>query len=157
MSHLLLGILSLALTAGCASGSGPQRVTPFHISDVVAHGDATRRASTRLVLRGLEADVARNSARARALYQRALQVDPTNPYAFLALARQAAEQGGAGGVSYLDQAQALLALEEAPEGAQLHASGLRGVLQGRSELLRDAGARAPESWADGRLDAEELR
>ena len=158
MSRRLLAIsLLLALTAGCASGSGPPRARPFHISDVIAHGDATRIASTRLVLRGLEADIGRNSARARALYQRALQVDPTNPYAFLALARQAAEQGDAGGVSYLDQAQALLALEEAPEGALLHARGLRGVLQGRSELLHDAGARAPQSWADGRLDAEELR
>jgi Tfp pilus assembly protein PilF len=157
VSRLVVSILSLALAAGCASWSGPPRAEPFRISDVAAQGDATRRASTRLVLRGLEADAGPDRGRARALYQRALQVDPTNPYAFLALARQAAERGDAAGVSYVDQAQTLLALEEAPEGAHLHARGLRGVLERRSELLREVGARAPESWADGRLDARELR
>ncbi len=158
----LVPILVLASATGCVTPLAP-RVPAFGISDVAAEGDATRRASTRLVLRGIDADAAGDAARARATYQRALQVDATNPYAFLALARFEVEAGDAErAASMLDQAQALLRVEQAPEGALLHVRGLRGVLEarrtgGRSAALSDVGAASPEVWADGRLDARELR
>lgn len=140
------------------------RVEPFRISDIVTEGDATRRASSRLLLRALEADVARDSHRARSLFQRALQVDSTNPYAFLTLARFEAQHGSVEqGLSYLGQADALLMLEEAPGGALIHAQGLRGSLlrragdAGSEPLLGAAAAALPDAWADGQLDASELR
>jgi len=148
---------------GCITPVAP-RVPPFTISEVVAEGDATRRASTRLVLRGIEADMSGDEPRARATYQRALQVDATNPYAFLALARFEVERGDAlRAASMVDQAETLLKLEEAPEGALVHVRGLRGMLGTRegdrqgASWLRDAEAAAPDVWADGRLDAYELR
>ena len=70
-----------------APGGTPQ------LSRVAGEGDPARRASMRLVLSGLDADEAGRSAEASSLYERALQVDPTNPYAWLALARQEVFEG----------------------------------------------------------------
>lgn len=159
---LAIALVLAAAAMGCVTPLAP-RVPAFGISDVASDGDATRRASTRLVLRGIGADAAGDEARARATYQRALQVDATNPYAFLALARFEVERGDAErAASMIDQAETLLRIEEAPEGAMVHIRGLRGVLQaratgGRSRALADAESAAPVVWGDGRLDAQELR
>lgn len=148
---------------GCAS-LGPPRVEPFRVSDAATLGDPTRRASTRLVLRGLDADVERDLPRAESLYLRALQVDPTNPYGFLALARHAAQRGQVEkGLSYADQALTLLRLEQAAPGAELHVRGLQGALgaqrgdRAAEALLAQASRGAPQVWDDGQLDASELR
>lgn len=127
-------------------------------------GDAPRRASTRLLLEGLDADVAGRPDAALAQYERALQVDPTNPYAYLAVARHelhAARPERA--LRFLDRAEALLPEPDAP-GARAHLLGMRGAAlreTGRAEeglaLLERARRLAPEAWSDARLDARELR
>lgn len=160
---LAAGLLSLA----CASTGGPgATVVPLRLTEVQQQGDPARRASSRLVIEGLEADVEGRAARARGLYDRALQVDPTNPYAYLALARHEADG--------LEPARALAPLEQARLGfaeeggiapeVEVHLIGLEGVVlyaTGRVDegvrALEEARLRAPEVWSDGRLDASELR
>ena len=101
-----------------------------------------------------------------ALYERALQVDANNPYAYLALARQSVDDGdGAAALEYLDQAELLLGAEgERSPRVEPHLAGLRGGALRESgnesrarPLLLDAAERAPGVWDDGRLDAAELR
>jgi tetratricopeptide (TPR) repeat protein len=129
---------------------------------VASGGDAARRASLRLVQAGLDADSAGNAAGASSLYERSLQVDPTNPYAWLALARQEVFEGDPDrGLAHLDKAEALLG---ADEGAAAHLAGIRGAALravGQPALaapfLREASDRAPTVWTDGKLDAAELR
>ena len=84
----------------------------------------------RLVLSGLDADEARRSAEASSLYERALQVDPTNPYAWLALARQEVFEGDPDrGLANLDKAETLLTSDDAAAAhlAGIRAAGLRAV------------------------------
>ena len=50
-------------------------------------GDARRQASMRLVVEGLDAEIAAAPERALSRYQRAIQIDPGNPFAYLTLAR----------------------------------------------------------------------
>jgi tetratricopeptide (TPR) repeat protein len=146
------------------------------VSDFADRGDAARRASTRLVIEGLDADTAaalytgKDSAmelrRAQGSYERAIQVDPTNPYAYLALARHHLDGGDATEAANLvDQSAALFEGEglRSPE-VEVQLIGLRGLsfdAQGRpgeAELyLHRAGALAPGVWGDGYLSAEELR
>ena len=72
----------------------------------------------RLVLAGLDADEAGRSAEASSLYERALQVDPTNPYAWLALARQEVFEGDPDrGLADLDKAESLLTSDDASRRA----------------------------------------
>ena len=107
----------------------------------------------------------RRGSRARS-YERALQVDANNPFAYLALARQAVEGGdGASALEYLDQAELLLGAEDlrSPR-VEPHLAGLRGAAlraqgdaRGASELLAHASELAPSVWDDGQLSAEELR
>jgi tetratricopeptide (TPR) repeat protein len=116
----------------------------------------------RLVLSGLDADEAGRSAEASSLYERALQVDPTNPYAWLALARQEVFEGDPDrGLADLDKAESLLASDDAAAAhlAGIRAAGLRAVGQpGLAEpFMHEARERAPAAWADGKLDAAELR
>jgi tetratricopeptide (TPR) repeat protein len=152
---------------GCA-GFGPAYApTPeLHLHDLVDQGDATRRASLRIVLDGLRADAAGDAERAQGLYQRALQVDSSNPYAYLALARQSVERSEPElALEYIDRAEDLLASEpQRSPGADAHLDGLRGAaltLEGErvqgSELLERAAQRAPDVWSDAHLDAAELR
>ena len=116
----------------------------------------------RLVMAGLDADARGRAAEASSQYERALQVDPNNPYAWLALARQEVFEGDPErGLSHLDKADALLAGDER---AAAHLAGIRGAglaAVGQASLaapfLREARARAPAEWADGKLDAPELR
>ena len=120
----------------------------------------------RLVDDGLAADVERNRARAQSRYERALQVDPANPFAYLAIARH--EIGGprpARALSFLDRTEALLRMEENESPRVLvHLIGLRGAALQRSgreqeavEYLDRAAAMAPDVWGDGVLTADELR
>jgi hypothetical protein len=161
--------LALAVTAlGCASltpALAPE--PPLRLSTLADEGDATRRASLRIVLDGLRADAAGDAERASGLYQRALQVDSGNPYAYLALARQsvdAAEPQLA--LEYVARAQDLIASEAdaLSPGAEAHLDGLRGaalMLEGEriegTELLERAAQRAPDVWGDAHLAADELR
>ena len=58
-------------------------------------GDPARRASNRLLAAGLDRDIQGKPSLALGQYERALQVDPTNPYAYLVLARHHADVGDA--------------------------------------------------------------
>ncbi|MGH0036140.1 MAG: tetratricopeptide repeat protein [Myxococcota bacterium] len=139
---------------------------PLHISELGERGDAQRRASMRLVIDGLDADVESDPERALTHYERALQVDPTNPYAYIALARHLADGlEPERAIPFLDQAHALLRAQGASSPrADVALMGIRGqalVASGRYEeglaWLDRAQARTPGPWNDGRLSAAELR
>lgn len=157
--------LLLMWGSGCALAP-TAAAPPLRVGDVAGEGDEVRRASQRLVLDGLRADSQHDAERARGLYQRALQVDSGNPFAYLALARQSVARGeGELALEYVDRAEDLLALDpERSPGAAAHLDGLRGAAlslagdeeQG-AELLEHAAQQAPDVWGDGRLDADELR
>ena len=156
-------LVALLFAASCQLPTAlPLPGEPLRLSRVAGGGDAARRASLRIVLSGLDADAAGRSAEASSLYQRSLQVDPTNPYAWLAMARQEVFEGDPDrGLTHLDKAEALLGSDE---GAAAHLAGIRGaglraVGQGAlaAPFLREASERAPGLWADGKLDASELR
>lgn len=159
---LACSILLTALIQGCAG----LRSESVRVSDQAGDGDAARRASMLLVVQGLDADANFEPDSARDLYQRALQVDPTNAYAYVAIARHRVEgRNPASALPFVDKAQALLEAEGAlTPGAEAHLAGLRGsalLASGRRDeampLLHHARTLAPEAWSDGRLDAEELR
>ncbi len=170
-------LLATSLLAACAGPARRGRARPYgatpptpvealRLSEVADEGDATRRASTRLVLQGLDADAAARPQEAVRLYERALQVDATNPWAYLALARYHAEEGTASlTFSYLDKAQALLGAQHAlSPGVEPHLVGLRGealLAAGRSAdaapLLERARLLSPSVWDDGHLSPSELR
>lgn len=163
---LVFGI-SVFIYVGCASrglfteGRGAGRVT-----DVIEVGDPARRASLRLVVEGLEADEQGFLRRAQGSYERAIQVDSTNPYAYLALARHHLDGGDPLEASnFIDQSAALFEAEglNSP-GVNAHLIGLRGwafEIQGRGAdaglYTERAAALAPEVWGDGYLAPGELR
>jgi tetratricopeptide (TPR) repeat protein len=159
--------LLTAFSAGCA-GLGYMGVPGggLRLSELVNEGDAARRASMRLTLEGLDEDAAGQFDQARASFEQGLRVDPLNPYAYLALARHYA-QGPypERAESYLQQTESLLtAQDQLDDRVQAHITGLRGEAlwtQGysaeASPYLRHARRLAPGVWADGRLDAAELR
>jgi len=157
--------LALALTLACAT-PGPRRVEPLRIAELAGRGDPARRASLQLVLDGLEADAAGARERGRGLYERALQVDATNPYAYLALARHESEWGHPrAALGLLTQARTRLDAEQArsPRVA-VHLDGLAGAALARAgqperaaPLRERAARRAPAVWGDARLTAAELR
>ena len=160
-------LVVLALSPGCAMRFAPPpgaSPAPLRVSDAALEGDATRRASLRLVLQGLDEDDAGRAAAARSSYERAIQIDATNPYAYLALARHEVDaQRWNRALEALEQAELLFGSEPAP-GVEAHIAGLRGAAQlGKgygddAELLLDRAYEiAPEVWADGRLSADELR
>ncbi len=160
-------IAALWLVLGCAAGSGllPGPPAP-RVSDVTSSGDDQFRASQRLVIEGLEADERGDSARARGRYERALQLDASNPWVYLALARHYVEADEPGrALAHLDRAESLLdAQEPGSPGAKVHCDGLRGAalaLEGdreQAQVLLDSAARsAPDVWGDGELSAAELR
>lgn len=161
---LALALALVGFTLGCAGSSSRfGRVEALRLSQVESQGDAARRASMRLCADGLRADAAHRSAPARSQYERAIQIDPTNPWAYLVLARHEVAGGEAArALESLRQAETLLRGEDAlsPE-VEPHLQGLRGAAlraAGRGgELELERAARlSPEVWGDGRLDADEL-
>lgn len=146
--------------------SAPRPEPPLRLSELAEVGDPARRASMRLVLQGLDDDAALRPAAALASYERALQVDPNNPWAWLALSRHEVEHGDpAQALALLDKTEALLPPDGATSrGVEAHLVGLRGAAlrvagdgdEARARLT-EARRRAPVVWADGSLDASELR
>lgn len=161
------GVAFVLALAGCVLPGPYIEDTPsLRLSEVTGQGDGRRRASTDLALQALDAEVRGEQARARGLYARALQMDASNPYPYIALARHHADQGDAAlALEQLARAGELLRAEalDSPR-VEVHLIGLRGValrLEGRSSegdrLVARASRAAPTVWGDGRLSADELR
>jgi len=113
---------------------------------------------------GSNADVDGRRAAALGQYERAIQIDPTNPYAYLVLARHELEAGDpVRALEYLNQAEMLLESENArSREIEAHLVGLRGAalrdMGGAGEDdLEQARRLAPAVWDDGQLTAAELR
>jgi Tfp pilus assembly protein PilF len=168
--HLVAVIAVMALAPGCVGPGGPRpplRGGALRISEVAASGDATRRASTRLVLSCLgSGDMAVGMSQC----ERAIAIDATNPYAYLAVAAHEIQWGDVErGAQFLQQAVLLLESENAnsPRVAP-HLAGLAGRAQLRSQTagpgstrspsgLQRAARMAPAVWGDGWLTSDELR
>jgi tetratricopeptide (TPR) repeat protein len=158
---IALGSLALGC-AGMGSLTGAGR--SLRLTDLEGSGDPARRASIRLCIEGLNLDEQGRDSAALSQYQRAIQIDSTNPYAYLALARHEIDEGDPNrALAYVDQAEALLDAQEAlTPGAEAHVIGLRGAAllargeRGERDLDR-ARRLDPHSWGDGHLDAAELR
>jgi tetratricopeptide (TPR) repeat protein len=153
--------MAVVLLAACASPGTSRR--PLRMSDV-EEGDPARRASLGLVSRGLGQESAHPQL-AVSDFERAIQIDPSNPYAYLALARHYATRDPDRALQYLDQAEALLESEDAlSPGVEPHLLGIRGtalrtrgdIRQGEALIARAADL-APAEWEDGFLSPDELR
>jgi tetratricopeptide (TPR) repeat protein len=160
-------LMSLAACTGLEfSGTriGPAR--PLTVSAALGRVDSRRDASLRLVIEGLDEDTAGRPARALASYQRAVRVDSTNPFAYLALARHHLESASPEEASaFLDQARSFF---ESDQGlgsrVDVWGIGLRAGIDrqlghhdqanSRFELARRL---SPEIWDDERLSSAELR
>ena len=158
-------LLLLALALGCATGGGlGGGAAALRLSDVADEGDPRRQASLRLCVDGLDAAAAGRDGAALGQYERAIQIDPTNPYAYLVLARHEVEAGDpVRALEYLNQSETLLDSENArsPE-IEAHLVGLRGAAlratgSGGDGYLEQARRMAPAVWEDGQLTAAELR
>lgn len=159
--------LALLILSVAACGSLP-RVTPqapVRIHELVDQGDPARRASLRLLVEGLEADGDGEPARAKGRYERAMQVDPTNPYVYLVFARHEVDRRRPGQAeAFLDQSRALFeATGGVPVRVEVHFVGLRGAvaaLRGQRSVaareLAQARRLAPGVWGDAYLTAQEL-
>jgi hypothetical protein len=143
-----------------------QGVAPLTVSAALGATDSTRDASLRLVIVGLDDDSDGRGSRALASYQRAVRVDPTNPFAFLALARHHLEADSPAEASaFLDQARSLFeSQQQLGPSVDVWGIGLRAWvdrLESRDDLADsrfDAARRlSPEIWSDERLSAAELR
>lgn len=160
-------VTSLAACVGLELGDlRDSRREPLTVSAAIGRVDSTRDASLRLVIEGLDEDTAGRPARALASYQRAVRVDSTNPFAYLALARHHLEGGSPEEASaFLDQASSLFASRPGrSHGVDVWGIGLRAGIDrqfGRHERanLRFDAARelSPEIWDDERLSSAELR
>jgi len=166
---LVAAFLAAWVAPGCARVLPGPAAAPadeaLTLGDVLDEGDERRRASTHLVREGVAADASGEPDRALDRYRMALRVDPSNPWAYLALARHELEQGEADrALATVERSRSLLAREDASSRrAETQMLGLRGAALaalGRTDearpLLAEARARAPGIWADGRLDAQEL-
>jgi tetratricopeptide (TPR) repeat protein len=156
--------------AGCStlgvSGIVRDADRPLTASRALGQGDPMRDASLRLVIAGLDRDEAGRPSRALASYQRAVRVDSTNPFAYLALARHHLEYGsGEQASAFLDQARSLFELEgRLGPAVDVWKVGLRAWIdrdRGRDAMAdtRFEAARALsfEIWVDEQLSAHELR
>ncbi len=150
---------------GCASLSGSSSGQVVTVSEQLDQGDAARRASMRLVVAGLEADVASDRAQALNEYEAALRVDALNPYAYLALARHlAVGRQPERSFPYLEQAESLFDSETDRDAEiEAHLLGIRGMAlwtQGyagkATPFLERAQQLAPDLWGDQWLSAMEL-
>jgi hypothetical protein len=173
---MVVAALVLALAVGCAMTGrrvAPVRGGALRISEVAGEGDPLRRASTRWVLEGLDAG---GPQRALSHFERAVKIDATNPYAYLALASFQIQWGDVDrGVQSLNQAELLLESQELKSPrVEPHLTGLHGRAQvrmgGHARMAKTNGrfskeepqlalARrlAPDVWGDGWLTAAELR
>lgn len=131
---LLAAALAVACASAGGSGSGPapeERPRAERPVDEGA-GTARRAASRRLVERGEELLAAGRTAEAAALLERAVRVDPSNGFAFLALGRARVAAGEADrALGLLERASTLL---RAHPQAAAEADSLR-------EALRSGGGR----------------
>jgi tetratricopeptide (TPR) repeat protein len=163
-------LASIAMLAACvappARRSPVHKLEPIRLSELASVGDPARRASNRLLVTALDYDIDSSPTRALGTYQRALQVDPTNPYAYLAIARHRIEYDDPeGALALLDQAESLLRSSgDVSPRVSVHVTGLRGRAlynYGEAErgarLLTAASKQAPGTWSDGYLSARELR
>ena len=104
---IAVALVLLVASVGCAglgAGTGSLR-----ISDIADQGDAERRASQQLVLDGLDSDINLLPDVALRQYETAIQVDPTNPYGYLAIARHHVDsEDPRRALPFLDQSEALL-------------------------------------------------
>lgn len=157
---LVVGLALLA--AGCAKLPLADPTPGLRLSELPLDEDRARRASIRLVLQGL----ATEGRRAQGLYERALQVDSGNPYAYIALARHHIDGGNAAlALDHLRRAEDLLrSYDLFSPRAEVTLSGLQGAALlelGRepeaARLLGFAARRDPPVWRDGHLSAAELR
>lgn len=163
---LVLAVLSV-FAAGCASfGSFRPQPGSLSLSEVADAGDPERRSSMQLVLQGLSDDADMQSARALSSYENALRVDPSNPYAYLALARHHAYgRDPTRALPYLDKCRSLLRAQGAwSPRVEAHMEGLRGtalVATGRASEghahLERARVLDASVWGDEYLAAGELR
>jgi tetratricopeptide (TPR) repeat protein len=166
-----LATLLIVSLAGCVEGRrfipqlGPA-ATPLTASRAIGLDDALRDASLRLVIAGLDEDEAGRPSRAIASYQRAIRLDPTNPFAYLALSRHHLEGNSLDeAAAFLDQARSFFeAQQRLGPSVDVWGLGLRaGIERGRgrterADLLFDrARALSPEIWGDEQLSAAELR
>ena len=148
---------------GCASPGGSTGTGRISLEEA---GDPARRASNRLVVDGLDADAAGATDRARSRYQRAVQIDASNPFAQLALARHCLEAGDSAlAIAHLDQAELLFESDSQPHrGFETHVVGMRGIAARELDppnegeaMLEEARRALPEVWGDAWLSADELR
>ena len=157
---------STRLVRPSPSSSLDSSPAPVRISQMTDQGQPRHRASARLVVEGLDAELAAAPQRAISRYRRAIQIDPGNPFPYLALARYyVSADDPTRALEHLDRARSLVGSNGSFSlRMSAHLLGLRGnALQ---ELGRDAEADpllakarrlAPSVWGDGRLDAAELR
>ena len=167
----VLVALSFGASQGCASKGGSfYELEPVRISRLIdsrdVASDAARRASLLLVDDGLAYDGQGQPDAALARYERAIQVDATNPYAYLAISRHHVEGGDPKrALQFVDHAESLLRMDgDLPDEIRVHLLGLRGAalydlgqLSRAAELLDRARLLAPRIWGDGSLDSGELR
>ncbi len=163
-------VLLSALLAGCggvrlSDPLGPWE-PPLTTSGALGQGDPTRDASLRLVIAGLDDDESGQPIRALASYQRAIRVDPTNAFAYLALSRHHLEYSSTGQANaFLEQARALFESDgRLGPAVDVWGIGLRAWIDresGQDDLAdsRFDAARtlSPEIWADEMLSAAEMR
>ena len=163
-------VLLLALAVGCStvgmSRAPAPTVKALRISDVAGEGDPTRRASNRIVINGLASSPPEQGL---SHYERAIQIDATNPYAYLALAAYEVQWGDVErGVQALEQSEVLLESEGAVSPrVEPPLIGLQGRAKLRGydaaerstgeQLLGNARRMAPDVWGDGWLGVAELR
>ena len=122
--------LLLTLASGCAGGLGPFGGNePLRLSALEGSGDATRQASLRLCVEGLDAEIAGRTRGVPASYELAIRLDPTNPYAYLALARHELEMGDPEqSLETLRRAEQLLGAEAAlSPRVEVHLDAMRTV------------------------------
>ena len=151
--------------AACGSLPRTTPSPPVRIHELVDQGDPARRASLRLVVEGLQADASGDPARAKGRYERAMQVDPNNPYVYLVFARHEVDRRRPGRAeSFLEQSRALFESSGGvPVLVEAHFVGMQGavaVLRGQRAVaareLTHARKLAPGVWGDGYLTAQEL-
>ena len=139
---VLVAWVWIALVGGCAGPTRAPREAALRIAEIDHLGDARRQASMRLLVEGLDAEIASTPQRALSRYQRAIQIDPGNPFAYLVLARYyAAIADSERALEHLDRAQSVLDSDSTLyRRAEPHLLGLRGWAFAAAGRSADRGA-----------------